>query len=115
MATKNQKVHGIVHLASVAAGVVGLGLAQMPGSDAPLLAGIQTTMIAAIANEHKVALTKTAAADLLLTFMATHVGRGFTQWAVGWIPGWGNALNATTATTLTEAIGWTADAYFCEG
>lgn len=114
MPTKNQKVHGIVHAASTAAAAVGAGLAQLPGSDAPLLAGIQTTMIVAIAHEHDAVLTKAAAADMLLTFTATHVGRGLSQWLVGWVPGWGNAINATTAATLTEAIGWAADAYFSE-
>lgn len=114
MPTKNQKVHGIVHAASTAAAAVGAGLAQLPGSDAPVLAGIQTTMIIAVALEHGAAITKAAAADLLLTFAATHVGRGISQWLVGWVPGWGNAINATTAAALTEAIGWAADAYFGE-
>ncbi|HQP39712.1 MAG TPA: hypothetical protein PLI95_31225, partial [Polyangiaceae bacterium] len=57
---------------------------------------------------------KAAAADLLLTFTATHVGRGISQWLVGWVPGWGNAINASTAAALTEAVGWAADAYFGE-
>ena len=112
MRTKNQKIHGVVHTASTAAAVVGAGLAQLPGSDGPVLAGIQTTMIVAIAHEHGVALTKAAAADLLLTFTATHLGRGISQWLVGWVPGWGNAINATTAAALTEVVGWAADAYF---
>jgi uncharacterized protein (DUF697 family) len=114
MPTKNQKIHGIVHTASSAAAAVGAGLAQVPGSDAPVLAGIQTTMIIAIAHEHNIALTKAAAADLLLTFTATYVGRGISQWLVGWIPGWGNAINAATAAAITEAVGWAAHAYFCE-
>lgn len=71
-------------------------------------------MIVAIAHEHGAAITKTAAADLLLTFTATHVGRGISQWLVGWVPGWGNAINASTAAALTEAVGWAADAYFNE-
>lgn len=114
MPTRNQKVHGIVHTASTAAAAVGAGLAQLPGSDAPVLAGIQTTMIIAIANEHSAEISKATAADLLLTFSATHVGRGISQWLVGWVPGWGNAINATTAAALTAAVGWAADAYFCD-
>jgi uncharacterized protein (DUF697 family) len=112
--TTNQKVHGIVHTAATAAATVGAGFAQIPGSDAPVLAGIQTTMIVAIAHEHGALLTKAAAADLLLTFTATHVGRGISQWLVGWVPGWGNAITAPTAAVLTEAVGWAADAYFSE-
>jgi uncharacterized protein (DUF697 family) len=112
--TKNQKVHGIVHTAATAAAAVGAGLAQIPGSDAPVQASIQTTMIIAIAHEHGAAITKAAAADLLLTFTATHVGRGISQWLVGWVPGWGNAINASTAAALTEAVGWAAGACFRE-
>ena len=114
MPTKNQKVHGIVHTASTAAAAVGAGLAQLPGADAPVLASIQTTMIVAVAHEHDAEITKVAAADLLLTFPATLVGRGISQWLVGWVPGWGNAINATTAAAITEAVGWAADGYFGE-
>lgn len=114
MPTKNQKIQGIVHAAATAAAAVGAGLAQLPGSDAPVLVGIQTTMIVAIAREHGTAVDKAAAADLLLTFTATCVGRGISQWLVGWVPGWGNAINATTAAAITEAVGWSADAYFID-
>lgn len=114
MLTTNQKVHGIVHAASTAAAAVGAGLAQLPGSDAPVLAGIQTTMIIAIAQEHRAHVTKAAAADLLLTFTATAVGRGISQWLIGWVPGWGNAINASTAAAITETVGWAADAYFAD-
>lgn len=114
MATRNQKVHGIIHAAAAAAAGVGAGLAQVPGSDAPVLVGIQTTMIVAIAREHRVELDKTAAADLVLTFTATMAGRTISQLLVGWLPGIGNAINASTAAALTEAVGWAADAYFAE-
>ena len=92
--------------------VVGGGLAQLPGSDAPILAGIQTTMIIALADLHGVKVTKTAAADLLLTFAASTGGRMVSQVLLGWMPGIGNALNASTAAALTEAVGWAANAYF---
>lgn len=114
MATKNQKVHGIIHTASVACGGIGAGLAQAPGSDSVAIVPIQTTMIIAIAHEHGVSITKTAAADLLLTFTATMGGRLLSQVLVGWIPGFGNVINASTAAALTEAIGWGADSYFAE-
>jgi len=114
MATHNQKIHGIIHTASTAAAGVGAGLAQIPGSDATVLAGIQTTMIVAIGHEYGVPVAQAAAADLLLTFTATMVGRWISQLLVGWIPGLGNVINATTAAGLTEAVGWAADAYFSE-
>lgn len=114
MATRQQKVHGIIHTAATASAAVGAGLAQVPGSDAPIIAGIQTTMIVAIAQEYGASISKAAAADLLLTFTATVAGRGLSQLLVGWIPGWGNAINASTAAALTEAVGWAADAYFAD-
>jgi len=112
MPTKNQKVHGIIHAASIAAATVGAGLAQLPGADAPVLTAIQTTMIIAVAHEHSAAITKAIAADLLLTFVATQLGRGISQWLFGWVPVWGNTINAATAAAPTEAVGWAADAYF---
>lgn len=114
MATTQEKIHGIIHTASAAAALVGAGLAQIPGSDAPVIAGIQTTMLIAIGHEYSVPLTKLAAADLLMTFTAAAAGRGLSQLLVGWIPGWGNAINASTAAAFTEAVGWAADAYFAE-
>jgi uncharacterized protein (DUF697 family) len=112
MATKRQKVKGIIHISAAAAAGVGGGFAQAPGSDWPLLTSIQAGMIVMIASEHGVELTKAAAADLLLTFTATMAGRGLSQLLVGWIPGLGNVINAATAAALTEAVGWAAHAYF---
>ena len=37
---------------------------------------------------------------------AATIGRTASQVLIGWIPGVGNIINATTAATLTEAIGW---------
>ena len=114
MSSHSQRIHGIIHTASCAASAVGAGLAQVPGSDAPVLMAIQTTMILAVAEEHRVSMTRVAAADLLLTFAATAAGRGVSQVLVGWIPGLGNLINASTAAALTEVVGWAADAYFTE-
>jgi uncharacterized protein (DUF697 family) len=114
MATTNQKVHGIIHTASVACAGIDGGMAQVPGSDSVVIVPIQTGMIVAIADQHGVTISKTVAADLLLTFAATMGGRFLSQVLVGWVPGLGNAINASTAAALTEAIGWAADAYFDE-
>jgi uncharacterized protein (DUF697 family) len=114
LATKIQKVHGIVHTASAGAAAVGAGLAQIPGSDMPIISGLQTAMIVGIAEVHGVSLTKVAAADLLLTFAASVGGRSLSQVLVGWVPGLGNAINASTAAALTEAIGWAAHSYFAK-
>lgn len=114
MATTNQKIHGIIHGAAVAAGWVGAGMAQLPGADMPIIMGIQATMIVAIGAEHGVEMTKGAAAKLALPFAAGYGGRAISQVLVGWLPGVGNAINASTAAGITEAVGWAADAYFAK-
>ena len=114
MATRDEKIHGIIHTAAAAAAGVGGGLAQIPGSDAPVIATLQTAMIVSIAHQHGFELSKTVAADLLLTFSATIAGRTASQFLVGWLPGVGNAINAATAAAITEAVGWSAHTYFDE-
>ena len=118
IATRDQRVHAIIHTASAASAAsaaVGAGLAQLPGSDAPVLIGIQSAMIIGVASEHQCSLDQVAATKFLLTFTARMAGRGLSQLLVGWLPGWGNAINAATAAGLTEAVGWAADAYFARG
>lgn len=109
------KVHGVIHTASAAAAGVGAGLAQLPCSDIVPLTALQTSMVAAIGLAHGRKLTEAKAVALLGTFPAGMFGRKASQIMVGWIPGWGNAINAATAASLTEAVGWAAHAFFSEG
>ena len=51
-------------------------------------------------------LTQSAAAAALASFAASTVGRAASQLLLGWIPGLGNAINASTAAALTESVGW---------
>lgn len=112
MTTKSQKIHAIIHTATVTAGGIGAGLAQLPGADMPALMALQTAMIIAIGHEHGCEISKANAKSILLTFPAGYGGRALSQFLIGWIPGFGNAINASTAMAITETIGWTADAYF---
>jgi uncharacterized protein (DUF697 family) len=110
--TKTEKVHGIIHGAAAAAGAVGAGAAQLPGSDYILLVPIQGGMVAAIALVHGRKLNEATATGIVGTFGATVIGRSVSQVLVGWIPGVGNVINASTAAALTEAIGWFAHKFF---
>lgn len=110
--TKKKKVHGIIHTASAGAGGIGAGLAQFPQADNIPLTTLQVSMISAIAMVHGRKLTHAAAVSILGTLTATMFGRAISQWLVGWIPGWGNSINAFTAASLTEGIGWAAHAFF---
>ena len=112
MATKNPKIHAIIHTTTLTAGGIGAGLAQIPGGDMPILMALQTAMIVAIGHEHSCSITKANAKSILLTFPAGYGGRALSQYLAGWLPGIGNLINASTAMAITETIGWTAEAYF---
>ena len=98
--------NGIIHSASVAAGAIGGGLAQIPGSDNAIITPIQLTMAISLGKVFNIELDQSAAKAALSSAAAATVGRTVSQVLIGWIPGGGNVINATTAATLTEAIGW---------
>lgn len=110
----NEKIHTIIHGAATAAAAAGAGLAQIPGSDNAVITPIQIAMIIAIGEVHGQQLSKSAALSTLSAASAGVAGRTLSQFLVGWIPGYGNAINATTAFAITEAIGWAADKIFSE-
>ena len=105
----NSSIKIIIHGAASASAVAASGLAQLPGSDNAVLVPIQSAMIIAIAHENDQELTKAAALSLLSSVSAGIFGRAVSQILVGWIPGFGNAINAATAFSITEAIGWAAN------
>lgn len=100
------KCNSIIHTASVSAGAVGAGLAQLPCSDSLLLVPIQTAMVIAIAKVFDFELSDGVAKAAVASAAASAVGRGISQIGVGWIPIAGNILNAATAASITEGIGW---------
>ncbi len=100
------RCHAIIHAAAMATAAVGAGLAQLPGSDCLVIVPIQTSMAIALGKVFGLTLSAGAAEAAILTESATVAGRLISQAAVGWIPGYGNAINATTAASITEALGW---------
>ena len=110
MATKNEKVHIIIHGAAAAAAAAAAGLAQIPGSDNVVITPIQIAMIIAIGEVHDQKLNKSAAIAVLSSVTASIVGRTVSQFLVGWIPVVGNVINSGTAAAVTESVGWAADA-----
>ena len=103
-AEQKKKCHAIIHAASVAAGGAGAGMAQIPGSDNAVITPIQLTMTISLGKVFGVTLTESAAKAAIGSLAASTVGRTVTQVLVGWIPGVGNAINATTAAGLTESL-----------
>lgn len=110
--SQKKKCNVIIHAASVAAGGVGTGLAQIPLSDNTVITPIQITMIISLAEVFDIRLTEGAAKGILAGASASFIGRGVSQVLLGWIPVLGNAINTATAAGITEAIGWMAVAHF---
>lgn len=104
----------IIHGAATAAGAAGASMAQFPGGDAAVITPIQVSMIIAIAEHYGISMKKSVALGILTSASASIAGRTASQFLVGWIPGIGNAINATTAASITEAIGWSADKLLSE-
>lgn len=102
------KCHAIIHGAAASTAAVGGGLAQIPLSDNAVIVPIQVAMIVSLGAVLDIQLTQSAATAILGTVATSAIGRGVSQVLFGWIPGLGNAINATTAAGITEAAGWAA-------
>jgi len=103
---KYLECHAIIHAASAGTAAVGAGLAQIPLSDSAVITPIQVSMITALGRVFDIELTDSMARAGLAAATAGVVGRAASQVLIGWIPGVGNAVNAATAASITESIGW---------
>ena len=104
--TQKAKCHAIIHSASASAAAVGAGLAQIPCSDNAVITPIQLTMTISLGRVFGLELTESAARAAVASVAAATVGRTVSQILIGWLPIAGNLVNAGTAATVTEAIGW---------
>ena len=109
---QKNKCHAIIHGAAASTAAVGGGLAQIPLSDNAIIVPIQITMIISLGAVLDIKLSRSSATAILGTVATSTIGRGVSQVLFGWIPGIGNAINATTAAAVTEASGWAAVKYF---
>ncbi len=103
---QKEKCHLIIHGAAASASAVGAGLAQIPMSDSAVIIPIQIGMVVALGQVFDQHITDAVAKGVVLGTAAGFGGRAISQVLVGWIPGVGNLINASTAAALTEAIGW---------
>ena len=59
-----------------------------------------------LGNVFGMQLEESAAKAAIGSVAGATIGRAVSQCLVGWIPGIGNAINAGTAASVTEALGW---------
>lgn len=78
----------------------------MPGSDNSIITPIQLTMAVSLGKVFGITLDQSVAKAAVASAAAATVGRATSQVLIGWVPGLGNVINAATAATITEAIGW---------
>ena len=106
--TTNEKFlcNGIIHTASAAAAAVGAGLAQIPTSDNLIITPIQLGMAISLGKVFGITLDQSAAKAAVASAAAATVGRAASQVFTGWFLGVGNIINAATAASLTETVGW---------
>lgn len=103
---EKKKCNAIIHSASVSSGMVGAGLAQVPMSDNFIITPIQIGMTIALGKVFGIEIDKSASKAMVVSQVAAITGRSASQLIAGWIPGVGNSINAATAASLTETIGW---------
>lgn len=103
---QKDKCHLIIHGAAASAAAVGGGMAQIPLADHLVITPIQIAMIIALGEVFGQHVTDSAAKGVALGMAAQFTGRAVSQVLFGWIPLFGNAINASTAAGLTEAVGW---------
>ncbi len=104
--TQRRACNLAIHTASAACGAVGAGLAQLPCSDNLVISPIQLTMTLSLAKTFGLAMDEATAKAAIASATATTIGRAASQVGIGWLPGYGNAVNAVTAAAVTETIGW---------
>lgn len=112
---KKKKCRAIIHAASASAATIGGGLANIPGSDAPALLALQTTMIISLGKVFGRSVMDSMAKSMIADFLGCTVGKTVANILTGWLPGIGNAVNAATAASITETIGWAAAKEFDKG
>ncbi len=103
---QRRECHAAIHTASAACAAIGAGLAQVPCSDSLLITPIQLAMSIALAKVFDLELDDGVHKAGIASASATIVGRAASQIFIGWFPLLGNVINALTAASLTETIGW---------
>lgn len=111
LAAMKEGARKVIHYSSAVAGTA--GASPIPGSDAPIIAVIQSTMIYKINAEFELDADSSKMTSVLTGIMGVtalaQVGKAVVSNALKFIPGAGTmvggAISATTAVAITEAVG----------
>ena len=103
---KRKKAMIIIHIASILTLMIGAGFAQLPGSDASVIVPIQIMMVIALSSIFNKTIAQALAKGVIMKTTVTMIGRMVSEFLIGWIPIAGNILNALTAFTITQMVGW---------
>lgn len=109
------KCHAAIHSATVAAGAA--GAIPIPMSDAVPITAAQITMVIALGKIFGMSLSRAAAKSITGVAVTQQAGRTIFTNILKAIPGAnatiGSVVGASTAATMTEALGWlVADDFF---
>lgn len=103
---QKRKCRRIIHGAALTGGLVACGLAQLPGSDNAILVPIEIIMVIGLGSVFNIRLRHSYRTSLIVGTAATMIGRGLSEFLVGWIPVLGNLFDALTAIGVIEVLGW---------
>jgi uncharacterized protein (DUF697 family) len=103
---QKRKCRRLIHGAALAGALVGGGLAQLPGSDNVILVPVEVIMVIGLGHVFGLRLRHSYRTGLVVGTAATMVGRGISEYLVGWIPVVGNFIDAFTAVLVIEVLGW---------
>ncbi|MFR5977883.1 MAG: YcjF family protein [Lactococcus lactis] len=103
-----RKCHETIHFATLTAAIV--GFSPIPFSDAVLLVPIQLTMMMRLYKIFGAAWSEALAKGITKELVVVGLGRSLVGNVLKFVPAVGTiaggAINATVATTITEALGW---------
>ena len=104
----------IIHAVTIETSTVAFAGATIPG-DRVVLGALQAAMIVRLGKLYDVRIDKATALSLLKAILATYAGPIIADEGIKYIPGYGWAVHAGVAGSLTEMIGWTSVKMFKDG
>jgi uncharacterized protein (DUF697 family) len=105
--TSEQRIRSrrTIHIAALAGALAALLMAQLPASDNTILVPIEVIMVIRLGSVFQVRLREAVSRGFIIGSVATFLGRAISEFLVGWIPLYGNLIDALTAAAVIEFLG----------